>query len=180
MSPLSQPTEPEFEQRCLRGDSEALLVLYHHCRRLAASMTGRYCLPRDDAEDLGAEFYLYLIEDDRRRLAGRAAERAFSVWVYWRMRGFLSHAARRRTYPEYPSTPPPDPMAACLERWELEEALAQLSPPDRTLISLRLTLGLSYDECSQRLGLTPVLARKRYARARGRLRAILLNDRGEE
>jgi DNA-directed RNA polymerase specialized sigma24 family protein len=50
-------------------------------------------------EDLAADFYLFLVDDDFRRLRSYDRSRSFAGWLHRQARGFLSHrirCARRR------------------------------------------------------------------------------------
>lgn len=65
-----------------------------------------------------------------------------------------------------------DRRTAAEELAHLHEALDGLPQEDRDLVRLCFIEGLSYDEASAALGLTPPATRKRVQRIRGRLRSF--------
>lgn len=65
-----------------------------------------------------------------------------------------------------------DRHTATEELAHLQEALDRLPKEDRDLVRLCFIEGLSYDEASAALGLTPPARRKRVQRIRGRLRSF--------
>jgi RNA polymerase sigma-70 factor (ECF subfamily) len=150
----------------------------------------RRSLSRDDALDVVAETFATAW---RRRtdMPGDALE--VRPWLFGIARRCLANAARgthrsgrlgERLAVSLKDVPLPDPSTLHEHRAEtrrVREALDELSPDDRELVTLVAWEGLTPTEAAAALGLTPGTARVRLHRARTRLRAVLsTTDRVEE
>jgi RNA polymerase sigma-70 factor (ECF subfamily) len=159
-------------------------MVYH----LALRMTGN----PEDASDLTQEAFISAF----RALPGFKGESSFSTWIYRLATNacidFLRREKRRQTVSlvaqdedgEQRVLELPDPCGnpvAELEQKELREAIHrgmdQLSPEHRRILLLREISGLNYQEIAESLGLEEGTVKSRIARARLRLREILMADR---
>lgn len=183
------PEEMDLVRRAQGGDLKAFesLVQMHEMKiyNLALRMTGN----PEDAQDLAQEAFLTAF----RRLGEFRMESRFSTWMYRLASNlcidFLRREKRRKTisYPledwegQAPDIPDHrhDPHAE-LERAEqrrmLEAGLCKLSPEHRQILILREISGLTYDEIGAILGLESGTVKSRIARARLRLRQILIES----
>lgn len=184
-------TENELIQRAKNGDHAAFeqLVLTHQDRvfTLAFHLLGN----REDAADLAQEAFLKAW----RSLAGFHAESSFATWMHRLTTNLcldhLRKQARRQNisvaaslddeenpFPE-PADSSQDPHAQ-LERKERKRALTQalqaLPEHYRSLLLMREVSGMSYQEIADALELDLGTVKSRIARARERLRKILVQD----
>jgi RNA polymerase sigma-70 factor (ECF subfamily) len=182
----------ELVQRAKAGDEAAFesLVRLHEkmVYHLALRMTGN----PEDAGDLTQEAFISAY----RALSGFKEESSFSTWIYRLATNacidFLRKEKRKRGIPlvaqsedgEQRDLEIPDPggnPVAELEKKELREAIhrgmERLSPEHKQVLVLREISGLNYLEIAETLGLEEGTVKSRIARARLRLREILLADR---
>ena len=130
----------------------------------------RLCRNREDAEDLLQESLIRSYT----RLRQLRDEGRFRAWLLSIVRRqFLDRYRRERLRPPVqselpPQAPPEDPLVA-----HIAETLAQLPAPQRELIGLFYTDGLSLKETGQVLGIRPQVVRQRLYRARQALRRLL-------
>jgi RNA polymerase sigma-70 factor, ECF subfamily len=165
------------------GDGHALdaLVERHAPRvqRLAAQLVGDL----EDARDAAQESLVKLCT----RLRQFRGEAQFGTWLHRLVvntcRDLAARQRLRRTEPldaeiGHDDDSDPSRLAALAEvRRELVEALSRLSVDQRAVVVLRDAAGLSYEEIS-RVARMPVGTAKSYVhRGRGRLRALLEEER---
>jgi RNA polymerase sigma factor (sigma-70 family) len=171
-------TEDGLVARARDGDLDAFEALTRlHVRsilRYAASMVA----DRGGVEDVAQEVLLVAW----RRRADFDPGRSLLPWLLVTTRHIALAANRRLIRHEASDLEAVDH----LQQWErgrdrreateeldsLREALDGLPPVDRDLVRLCFEEGLSYDEASRALGLTPPATRKRVQRIRGRLRSL--------
>jgi RNA polymerase sigma factor (sigma-70 family) len=171
-------TEPELVDRARGGDLQAFEDLTRmHVRtvlRYAASMV----VDRAGVEDVAQEVMLVAW----RRRADLDPARSLLPWLLVTTRNVALAANRRHVRHEASDLDAVDH----LRQWErgheareaagelaaLRDALDGLPEADRDLVRLCFVEGLSYDEASRALGLTPPAARKRVQRLRARLRDL--------
>jgi RNA polymerase sigma-70 factor (ECF subfamily) len=178
----------DLVRRCLEGDRLAfheLTVRYY--RPVGAFLLKR--VPRPDVvEDLAQETFL---EAYRSLKAGRQPEH-FSSWLF----GIAVHCCgkwlRRKRPALFDATDPPDTAAipssvAAREEWEeqqrllkaLEDGLAGLPEPTRTLLQLKHRQGKTCEQIAADLGRPVGTVKSQLSRAYKALRARLA-PRGEE
>ena len=179
--------EKELIRRVLDGDHTAFaeIVSLHEDKvfRLCLRMTGN----REDAEDLAQEAFVKAW----RGLRFYKQEAAFSTWLYRLTSNvcidFLRQKKRRvaqsltlqdeeQTLIEIPDpAPAPDEQAQTQEvRHCIAAAMGQLEEESRLVLMLRVVDELSYDEIAQITDLKVGTVKSRLARAREKLRKILL------
>lgn len=185
--------EDALIERARQGDQEAFRQLWdeHHSVAMAAAL--RLCHEPALAEDITQGAFL---------LAWRGLPR-FQVGLPfrpWLMRILYRHALdvmeRQRVYTrlytpvaqearvsqasplELASSSERDPQETIVEREELRRALVRLKPDLRRVIALRYGADLSEADIAQVLGWPVGTVKSRLNRARERLRAYLLEERG--
>lgn len=142
--------------------SEVYQAAWRFCLRL--------CRSREDAQDLLQESLVRAYT----RLGQLRDEVRFRAWLLSIVRRqFLDRYRRERLRPpvqseQEPQLAPEDPLVA-----HIAETLTQLPAPQRELISLFYTDGLSLKETGQVLGIRPQVVRQRLYRARRALRRLL-------
>ena len=133
------------------------------------------CGDRHGAEDLVQETLAKLYVRWRRPFASRIENPAAYAQTTL-TRTFLS-GRRRRSSGELPYADPPergttDPTRQSDDRLALQAALAELSPPDRTVLVLRYLDDLSVAETAQRMGVSVGAVRTRSSRALDKMREL--------
>jgi RNA polymerase sigma factor (sigma-70 family) len=137
---------------------------------------------REDADDAVAE--AYAIAWRRQRDIPGGAELGWLIGVTRRVlantrRGRRRAGALHALLDLQPRVAGPDP-AERVEDTELRAALLELSPLDREAVLLSAWFDLSSADAAQALGITPAAFRMRAARARRRLRAVLMPNPTKE
>lgn len=171
-------TENDLVARARGGDIDAFEALTRlHVRsvlRYAASVV----TDRDSVEDVAQE--VLLVAWRRRR--DLDPERSLLPWLLVTTRHIAVTTNRRAIRQEAGDLDTVDHLhqwergqdrrAAADELAHLREALDGLPQEDRDLVRLCFVEGVSYDDASAALGLTPPATRKRVQRIRGRLRSF--------
>jgi RNA polymerase sigma-70 factor, ECF subfamily len=165
--------------RCQAGNAEAfshLVALYQNeAMGHALAIVGH----RQDAEDAVLEAFTKAFQALPRFEAGKK----FYPWFYTILRNCCFKCVGRRALS--PSHPPPEILAeASDEEGErqmqlLGLGLANLSPEDRELITLKHLDGLSYKDLAERLEIPPGTVTSRLYYARQRLRTEMNRLREE-
>lgn len=174
--------------RARDGDQDALAEIYE---RFAGRVTGavRRRLKLDlrrkyDSTDLVQSVFAEVLKDIP-RIEDRGEE-AFRNWLYiktenkvrGKLRRVLGKEGERVERPLDSKSPiaanesgPATRAAGDDENRKARDLLASLDEDGRTVVALRLEQGLSFEEIAQQLNLASAdAARKRYARAVGRMR----------
>jgi len=126
--------------------------------------------PRADADDCVSETTLALWRH-RRRLPAASEEQR--MWAFGIARHVLANHLRKRARRAQidESLVREEPEPASDEAFLALEALRTLPPADQELLRLVVWDGFGIAEAGALAGVRPAAARKRYERARGRLRA---------
>jgi RNA polymerase sigma-70 factor (ECF subfamily) len=132
--------EAAWVARARQGDATAFEHLYRRHRDRVYTLCLNLCGNREDAQDLLQETFVHASRG-LPKFAGRAA---FGTWLYRIAVNAARAAARRRPRPPdlAPSITGPD--LATVHR--VRTALARLRPAHRTVLVLRYSQGLSYNE----------------------------------
>ena len=161
-----------------------VLVLRHQAA--VARVLWRFVLSRSDLDDLVQETFLRMVR-------GLPAWRAEQPFLHWLLRiatntgrdYFRRQSVRRRwqVEPLVGSSDQPAPAFEAVEPGadpasravanDLKATLAQLSPDDRTLLTLHYLEGWKLVQIAQQFGWTFTATKLRAWRARRRLRALL-------
>ena len=180
MNPHERLNDEWLVLRCQEGDAvafEALVArwqrrLWRHAWRLTGDETAAW--------DVLQEAWLGIS-----RGIGRLADAAaFAVWAYQivsnKCRDWVRREQRRRAanelYGEWLRHDEPDAVAAAQQHACLHEALAQLSGPDRAVLSLRYEEQFDTAEIAAVLGIAEGTVKSRLFYARQRLRKYLEGD----
>ncbi|MEV7430972.1 sigma-70 family RNA polymerase sigma factor [Nocardioides sp. NPDC092400] len=138
----------------------------------------------EDAADVTADTFLVAW----RRLAHVPPEPETRPWLYGVARRVLANHRRGdgrrsalgdRLRRELASVVP-DGSDAVVHRADVTAAMRRLSARDQEVLELHLWEGLEPREIADVLGVTTVVVRPRLSRARGRLRALLPEDTGND
>ena len=183
--------EKKLIERVLSGDAEAFsdLMALHEKQvyNLCLRMTGH----QEDAKDLAQEAFIKAW----RGLQFYKFESSFSTWLYRLTSNvcidFLRQQKRRATdclimtddngeeteLEIVDSAPLPEQQAEAREnREQIASALLQLEEEFRLALTLRVVDELSYEEIAEVLNLKPGTVKSRIARARTKLKIILLQN----
>ena len=169
--------------RARRGDGAAFGALVRifdpQLRGLAFSLLGSRELMDDVLQDAYVRAF--------RGLARFEARAQVSTWlhriVYNACMDELRRARRRRWLPlaeprsQLDRDPSPEPGERVVQASVLRAALGELSPAERAAVWLIDAQGYDYREAADVLGVPEGTVASRLARARGRLRAILAEER---
>ncbi len=184
-------TEQELVARAKGGDQEAFAQLVEQTQDRVYSLALRMVGDPEDAADLAQEALLSAWKG----LPRFQGEAAFSTWLYRLTSNacidFLRREKRRRAggsilyldaggeeggsidLPDYGADPHRQ-LEQGEVRSQIAQALAELSPEHRQVLSLREVAGLSYTEIAAALGVEEGTVKSRIARARLALRKKLL------
>jgi RNA polymerase sigma-70 factor (ECF subfamily) len=182
----------ELVQLAKAGDQDAFETLVRTHEKMVYHLALRMTNNQEDACDLTQEAFISAY----RALPKFKEESSFSTWLYRLATNacidFLRKEKRRRVVPlvtqdedgEQRNLEIPDPggsPVAEMEKKELREAVHRginlLTPEHRQVLLLREISGLNYLEIAETLGLEEGTVKSRIARARLRLREILVTDR---
>jgi RNA polymerase sigma factor (sigma-70 family) len=188
--PFAAGPGDELHSACLDGQTWALEALHELCCRLAARDCRKHELPRQDAEDLGLDFFLFLVDPQHQRLRHYRGEGYFYPWLVLCLQHFLSHEARsRRRRPAQTAglelaaraaDPAADVEAQALTDLEMQasdalvrRAVALLTPEERRLFSEHDVEGRSYEELARERRVPVGRLRRRHSRVCCKLRQII-------
>jgi RNA polymerase sigma-70 factor (ECF subfamily) len=158
---------------CRRGDRVAQRELYDRFHRtvyrLAARLAGVH-----EAADLTQEVFLRVFAT----LHQFRGEATFSTWLYRvALNECLRHLRRRPPRPDVlaqePACPAAGPERVVEQADLLEQALAGLEAPLRSIFLLREVEDLSYHEIADVLGIAPGTVASQLSRARTQLQGFL-------
>lgn len=133
---------------------------------------------REEAEDLLQELFLRV----HAGLCCLQGREAMESWIYRVARNLIIDSYRsRRSHEEYEDRfespyggPEPDEDPAAKLALSLKDMIDRLPPPYREALELSEYEGLGRSELAARLGISLPAAKSRVQRARGRLKALLL------
>ena len=161
-------------QAAVRGDRDAYREIYQatseRVYRLMTRMVGR-----QEADDLTQQVFLQAF----RKIGQFNGQSKFKTWLYRLATNEALQSLRRskrRAAQELLNEPTivfDDPVEAAEEIRLVQDALGQLTPELRTIISLKEDSGLSYQEIAEAIGVPEGTVGSRLNRARRELRAIL-------
>jgi len=151
----------------------------------------RYCrarLSHHVADDVAQEVCLALIAARHGRLDGLPTGRTVTAYAFGIAQHKVADAMRASarlavSVPELPDIADgrPGPEEIVLARWEGEQvrrALAQLPPPQRRLLQLRVVSGFTAAETGAVLGMSAEAVRVAQHRALARMRKLLASEPG--
>ncbi len=156
-----------------RGDSEAFESLIAETHKAVYGLVYRLVGNHDDAADVMQETYLRIW----RSLRTYRGEAAFATWAYRIAANTAMTHLKRRSREAEPVDPAnlapmerPAPAAAePLDPGVLDEALARLPAPMRTVLVMKDVYGFSLAEIAKQVGATEGAVKVRVFRARRRL-----------
>lgn len=178
---MKQMLEYELIERCRYGDRSAQQEVYSRTVERIYRLLLRIIGNRDDASDLAQETYVRAFTRAR-QFDGRSS---FETWlcriainqalqerrrVTLAQRALASSNGRDVQLATYPAHD---------QRIDVEDALAQLSTDDRTIMVLRFQEGLDYAAIADLVGCPPGTVASRLNRARQRVRELLKKSYAE-
>ncbi|MGE0492420.1 MAG: RNA polymerase sigma factor [Vulcanimicrobiota bacterium] len=174
-----QTTVDELEgliDRIVRGDDTALEPFIDHTRDYAFRLAYSFLRDSHRCEDVLQDVYLIVY----RQLGQLRDRQAFRTW-FGRI---IANRCRRllREQPAQPLEEAPEPSSEgparqVEDRLTVRQALAELGEQDRTVLSLREMLALTYEEIASVLEVPVGTVRSRLAKARQRLYAVLMEKK---
>jgi RNA polymerase sigma-70 factor, ECF subfamily len=188
--PVSDEPSPEEQtrlaQRCCLGDRSAFAALVTIWEHRLLTIAYRVVGSVHDAEEVRQIVLLKLAKsppklDDPSRFAGWLRRCAVNEAVTW-LRHRHSETRRRETFDGVglDVRPTPPERAAAAERSQrLQEALRELDPEWRAMLSLRFDEGMTIRQIAETLERPPMTVHGQIARALERLREQLSADDGE-
>lgn len=168
-------TQAEILEGCRRGDQQARHELYMQTSSRIHRVLVRITRDHETALDLVQSTYLKAFARFS-QFDGRAA---VATWLHRiAVTEALQYLRKRSRDAGVPITSIEviDPISnnpAADVRMDIEEALAQLAPIDRTMLLLRYDVGQDYRTIAETLDCAEGTVSSRLNRARGRLRAVL-------
>lgn len=167
--------DPVAIRKCKAGDKDAFRYLVERYQAEAMGHAVAILADREDALDVVQEAFL----DAYQALGRFDTSRQFYPWFYTilRHRCFKLLAVRKKNLG--PSLDDPlilEPLSEVRpeDRIALEDALLELSPAERELLTLKHLDGLSYDELAERLDIPKGTVMSRLFHARKHLREELV------
>jgi len=180
--------ERKLIDQILQGDNDAFAQLIEIYQDKVYNLCLRMCGDREDAKDLAQEAFLKAW----RGLRFYKHEAAFSTWLYRLTSNVCIDYLRqkkRKTAVSLTSqeeeeqvdipdpTPLPEEQVLQQQRNEaVADAMAQLEDEFRLVLTLRVVQERSYDEIAEIMDLKVGTVKSRLARAREKLRKILLKN----
>jgi RNA polymerase sigma-70 factor (ECF subfamily) len=134
--------EAALVARARRGDAPAFEDLYHRSRDKVYTLCLNLCGNHEDAQDLLQETFVHAC----RGLPKFAGRSAFSTWLYRIAINVVRGAARRRRQAPQPQLTPSVDTATV---GRVRTTLARLRPAHRTVLALRYSQELSYNEIAE-------------------------------
>jgi RNA polymerase sigma-70 factor (ECF subfamily) len=178
--------EMELVERCRRGDLAAFEELYRAHAGKLFSVACRMLGNPADAEDLLQEIFL----SAHRKLDGFRGESALGTWLYRLATNHCLDYLRSRAARTNQLTDALDDDQGRFEpgrgglaeqaitKMDLERALAQLPEGCRAAFVLHDVEGLEHKEVAEALGIAEGTSKSQVYKARLRLRALLLKEKG--
>jgi RNA polymerase sigma-70 factor, ECF subfamily len=179
---LREPADEVLVARARRGDAAAFECLVRRYGRAVYAVARAVLGNSADAEDVSQESWV-------RALAKLEDCREPKRFVYWllqivrnRALSYVEYRRLRRTEPlesalALPGSAHPEDPGARLQRERqrrrLEEALAQLSAPQREILLLHDLVGWKHRRIAESLGISEVNCRQRLFQAHARMRELL-------
>lgn len=157
-----------------RGDMRACERIYRQFQRPAFSIAMRIVHCRELAQDVSQEAFITAF----RRIGQYRGEAPFWAWLKRVVVNHAISALRRQpdaelvTFDDYRASEPgkQDNIGHAMD---LEAALGQLAPQDRTIVWLHDVEGYKHQEIAQLYGKTVSFSKTRLARARAQLRDLI-------
>jgi RNA polymerase sigma-70 factor, ECF subfamily len=169
-------SDAELVDAACRGDTASFCELYERHYRMAVGIARSRLSDLHLAEDAAQEAFAVAC----RRLALLRDRRQFPQWLGTICRRTASRMARSRTNHQpidHTSVSAPQTNENSESVKHLQKALERLPAPGRELILLHYFSGLSYEEISKALGITPQAVHGRLQRVRRTLaQEISKND----
>lgn len=184
VDPLSSLADADLCDRLRQGDAGALRVLYDRYSRLVYTLAHRILDRAEEAEDLTQDIFLSFWKAPKFDAQRASLGTYLSVLTRSRALDRLSQrATRQRSLQRLQSTVDAAPLASTPldyathdeQQRQLKTVLAQLSEPQRQVLSLSYYQGLSQTEIAQQLTL-PLGTVKTHARQGLIKLRQLLND----
>jgi len=170
---LAIPDTARLAKAAAAGDAEAFDLLMKRYGDRVFRLALRMLRNREDAEDVQQEAFLRAY----RKLHTLRGDSSFATWIYAiTARLCLSRKRRSAAQPEEVREPPGefsdtdcDPqerLAAADAAARVQQALDELSPPDRLLILLKYVEDLTHEEIARILRCSVQSSRSRLTRAK--------------
>jgi len=173
---LSQAADAVVVALACRGDAQAFAEIVRRCQNRVRSFMHRLCSRPDLAEDLAQQVFLKAWKS----IGQLRAPGAFHGWLHRIMVSIWVEELRRRKldFVDWDESAPVEaPRAAPGERIDLDNALAQLSPPMRLCLVLAYNNGLSHQEISEMAGIPLGTVKSNISRGTEKMRALLSDYR---
>lgn len=159
------------------GDDEALSALYDRHSPAVARYAWALAADRHDAEEILQDTFVTLWRNARRI---QLVDSSVLPWLLVTCRNHAANLSRKRS--RHRSVPLPDELGAADHseaaeqlRWVMEE-IGNLDPIDQRVCELCLIEGRPYKEVAALLGTSVGAVKQRVARARARLRKVVIDD----
>ena len=181
--------EQRLIARVLDGDQDAFAAIVTTHEKQVYNLCLRMVSDPEDAQDLAQEAFLKAW----RGLRFYKFESAFSTWLYRLTTNVcIDHLRRQKRRPQIsltmgeeedeeldlPDTAPlpEEQLLHGEDRRAVAEAMAQLDEESRAILTLRIVEEQSYEQIGEILDLKAGTVKSRIARARGKLKNILLKN----
>lgn len=168
--------------QCKRGNSKAQFEIYRLYYKTMYNSSLRIVGLTDVAEDIMQDAFLSAFS----KLSSYRGEVSFGAWLKRIViNRSLDYLRKKKVVFEelHENLQIPDEENAEVDSItadEVKSAISSLSDGYRTVLSLILIEGYSHEEAGQVLGIQNVSCRTQYSRARKKLQALLIENRGEK
>jgi RNA polymerase sigma-70 factor (ECF subfamily) len=178
----NEKDDPELIRACQRGDQKAFTALFNRHRGIIEGLAFRMLRDRESAKDVIQEAMLRIIKS----IQGFEGGSGVSTWIYKItfnecLRHLNQRSGRREVFQplevlEHRPSPGTDPLAGAIrdqEKTLFEEALKQLEPQQRSIMTLFYHAQMGLEDIAESMNLPLGTVNSRLARAKIRIRELI-------
>lgn len=170
-------SDADLVRECLGGDKQAFGLLVDRYQKVLFNVALKIVRDTDDAADVAQSVFVKAYEN----LARYNPKYKFYSWIYRMTVNTALNFAKRHSRQSsletdvvYSTTTPADDLASSELTSRVEDAMFELSPEDRALLSLKYTAELQYQEIAYVFDISEKTVKSRLYTARQRLKDCLI------
>ena len=178
--------EFELAQKAAAGDIEAFEQIYWKHHRRVFGICVRMVNDPTEAEDITQQIFLQLF----RKVGSFRGDSAFSTWLHrMTVNQTLMHLRSKKSCKEqttedgnlpengYAQSQKPNEVKQLFDKFQLDQAIAQLPDGYRKVVILHDIQGFEHDEIARILGCASGTSKSQLHKARRKLRRLLTTDK---